>query len=86
MTQLTTLERIGLYGGGGLLLLGTVGIGLVEIVAGAPHPVTGEGQVVHEALVPLQVRSYVILLGLILLGMYAVASVATQTPATDTSV
>ncbi len=86
MTQPTTLERIALYGGGGLLLMGTVGIGLLEIVAGAPHPVTGEGQIVHEALVPLQARSYVILLGLLLWGAYAVVSVATQAPATDTSV
>jgi hypothetical protein len=85
MTQLTTLERIALYGGGGLLLIGTVGIGLLEIVAGAPHPVTGEGQIVHEALVPLHLRSYVILLGLLLWGTYAVARVATKAPATDTS-
>ena len=80
MTQLTTLERITPYGGGGLHLFGTVGIGLLEIVAGAPHPVTGEGQIVHEALVPIQVRSYVILLGLLLWGAYAVVSVATQPP------
>jgi hypothetical protein len=82
----TTLERIALYGGGGLLLIGTVGIGLLEIVAGAPHPVTGEGQIVHEALVPLHFRSYVILLELLLWGTYAVVSVDTQAPATDTSV
>ncbi|WP_435160309.1 hypothetical protein [Halorubrum sp. SY-15] len=86
MTQLTTLERIALYGGGGLLLIGTVGIGLLEIVAGAPHPVTGEGQIVHEALVPIHLRSYVILLGLLLWGTYAVVSVVTRPPATDTSV
>ena len=86
MTQLTTLERIALYGGGGLLLMGTVGIGLLEIVAGAPHPVTGEGQIVHEALVPIHLRSYVILLGLLLWGTYAVVSVVTRPPATDTSV
>ncbi|WP_281193669.1 hypothetical protein [Halorubrum sp. F4] len=85
MTQLTTAERIALYGGGGLLLIGTLGIGLLEILAGAPHPVSGEGQIVHETLVPLTVRSSIMLLGLLLWGAYAVASVARE-PAVDTSI
>ncbi|WP_066415037.1 hypothetical protein [Halorubrum aethiopicum] len=85
MTQLTTAERIALYGGGGLLLIGTLGIGLLEIVAGAPHPVSGEGQIVHETLVPLTVRSSIMLLGLLLWGAYAVSSVAREPPA-DTSI
>ena len=84
MTQLTTAERIALYGGGGLVLIGTVGIGLLEIVAGAPHPVSGEGQIVHEVLVPITVRSSIILLGLLIWGAYAVTSVAREPP-TDTS-
>jgi hypothetical protein len=85
MTALTTTERLALYGGGLLLLLGTVGIGLLEIVAGAPHPVSGDGQIVHEALVPITIRSYIILLGLLLWGAYATLSVA-RSPPTDTSV
>lgn len=85
MTELTTTERLALYGGGTLLLIGTVGIGLLEIVAGAPHPVSGEGQIVHETLVPLSVRSYLILLGLLLWGAYAAISVV-RSPPTDTSV
>ncbi|SMO78314.1 hypothetical protein [Halorubrum cibi] len=85
MTQLTTAERIALYGGGGLLLIGTLGIGLLEIVAGAPHPVSGEGQIVHETLVPLSVRSSIMLLGLLIWGAYAVLSVAEEPPA-DTSI
>ncbi|GAA0509237.1 hypothetical protein SAMN04488066_1164 [Halorubrum aquaticum] len=85
MTQLTTAERIALYGGGGLLLIGTLGIGLLEIVAGAPHPVSGEGQIVHETLVPLSVRSSIMLLGLLLWGVYAASSVAREPPA-DTSI
>ena len=84
MRKLTTAERIALYGGGGLLLIGTVGIGLLEIVAGAPHPVSGEGQIVHEALVPLTIRSSMILLGLLVWGAYAVTNVAREPPA-DTS-
>jgi hypothetical protein len=74
-----------LYGGGGLLLIGTLGIGLLEILAGAPHPVSGEGQIVHETLVPLTVRSSIMLLGLLLWGVYAASSVARK-PAADTSI
>jgi len=85
MSELTTAERIGLYGGGALLLIGTVGMGLLEIIAGAPHPVSGEGQVVHETLISLSVRSYTILLGLVLLAAYAVTNLATKPPK-DTSI
>ncbi|MEF8841357.1 MAG: hypothetical protein V5A62_06980 [Haloarculaceae archaeon] len=76
MSTLTTADRIALYGGGGLVLLGTVVIGLLEMLLGSPHPVSGEGQIVHEALVPLEIRSYVILLGLLIWGGYAIYRVA----------
>jgi len=76
MSELTTADKIAMYGGGGLVILGTVGIGLIEMVAGSPHPVTGEGQVVHEALIPLEIRSYIILAGFIIWGAYAVYKLA----------
>lgn len=76
MSDLTTADRIAMYVGGGLVLLGTVGIGFVEMVLGSPHPVTGEGQIVHEALVPLAIRSYIILLGFLVWGAYAIYRVA----------
>ena len=85
MSELTTIERVGLYGGAALLLIGTVGMGLLEIIAGAPHPVSGEGQVVHETLISLSVRSYTILLGLILMAMYGITNLATKPPK-DTSI
>lgn len=67
-----TADWIAMYVGGGLVLLGVVGIGLLEMVAGAPHPVTGDGQIVHEALVPITVRSLLILGGLVVWGLVAV--------------
>ena len=85
MSELTTMERIGLYGGAVLLLIGTVGMGLLEIIAGAPHPVSGEGQVVHETLISLNVRSYTILLGLLLMAAYGVTNLLTKPPR-DTSI
>ena len=72
MSDLTVVDKFALYAGGALVVFGIVGIGLLEMVAGAPHPVTGEGQIVHEALVPIAIRSYVILLGFLLWGGLAV--------------
>ncbi|MFC7187052.1 hypothetical protein [Halorubrum yunnanense] len=85
MSELNAMERIGLYGGAALLLVGTVGMGLLEIIAGAPHPVSGEGQVVHETVISLSVRSYTILLGLVLLAAYGISNLATKPPR-DTSI
>ena len=67
MPALTSNDKTILTIAGALLLLGTAGIGILEMIAGSPHPVSGEGQIVHEALVPLAIRSYIILLGFLLL-------------------
>lgn len=85
MSEFSTPDKIAAYLGGGLVLLGVVGIGLLEIVAGSPHPVTTDGQVEHEALVPLAIRSYVILLGFLTWTAYALYKVLVTTPATDPS-
>ncbi|MDZ7702516.1 MAG: hypothetical protein U5J98_10915 [Halobacteriales archaeon] len=71
MTQLSSADKFGMYVGGGLVILGVVVIGLLEMLLGAGHPVTGEGQIVHEALVPLAIRSYIIMAGLAAWGLTA---------------
>lgn len=80
MSQHTTADRIAMYIGGGLVVLGTFVIGLLEMILGSSHPVTGEGQIVHEALVPLEIRSYIILAGLVIWGLYAIYKVVGTTP------
>jgi len=82
MSELTTADRIAMWAGG-LVVLGTVVVGLLEILGGSPHPVTGEGQIVHEALVPLEIRSYIILLGLVILGLIAVYKFLAVTPSSS---
>ncbi len=84
MTQLNTADRIALYVGGGLVLIGVAGIGIIEMIGGAPHPVSGEGQIQHEALVPIEVRSSIILLGLLIWGLYAVYQVVAMPPGNET--
>jgi len=80
MEELTTSRTVAIYGGGGLVLIGTVGIGLLEMLLGAPHPGSGEGQIAHEALIPLSVRSSIILLGLLIWAAYGVYRVAAAPP------
>lgn len=76
----TSADKIAAYLGGGLLILGTLVIGLLEMVAGSPHPVTGEGQIVHEALIPIELRSYIMILGLVIWGVYAISKLVASTP------
>jgi hypothetical protein len=80
MANHSTMDRIALYVGGGLVVLGTFVIGLVEMLAGSTHPVTSDGQIVHDALVPLDIRAYIILLGLLIWGIYALYTVLATTP------
>lgn len=82
MHTLTSADKVAMYIGGGLVLLGTLVIGLIEMFFGAGHSVTGEGQIVHDAVVPLEVRSYIIILGLLIWGLYAVYKLVGTRPAT----
>jgi hypothetical protein len=80
MTELTTLDKIALYVGGGLVVLGVPVIGLLEMALGAGHPVDAEGAIVHEALVPIDIRGGIILVGFLIWGLYAVAKVLVGRP------
>lgn len=65
----------------GLMLLGLVGTGIVEILAGAPYspaPITNEaGEVVATPLISPQVRTGLVLAGLAVLGLYAAYKIVT---------
>jgi len=65
----------------GLMLLGLVGMGILEILAGAPFspaPITNEaGDIVATPLISPQIRTGVVLAGLAVLGLYAAYKIAT---------
>jgi len=65
----------------GLMLFGIVGMGLLEILVGAPYspvPITNEaGDVVASPLFSPQLRTGVVLAGLAVLGLYAAYKVVT---------
>ncbi|MBV0923556.1 hypothetical protein KTS45_05020 [Halomicroarcula limicola] len=72
---------------GGLMLLGIVGLGIVEMLAGAPYgaaPVTNEaGEIVATPMVDPTVRTGLVIAGLVVLGLYAAYRIATPADAAD---
>lgn len=73
----------------GLMLLGVVGMGLLELLVGAPYspvPVTNEaGEVVATPLISPQIRTGVVLAGLAVLGLYAAYKIVTPLASDATS-
>lgn len=64
--------------GGGLIVLGTVVLGFLNVITNSPHmEVVEEGVVVAEPLISPDLRAYLILLGLVvflLFGLYKVTA------------
>ncbi|WP_158854691.1 hypothetical protein [Halorhabdus sp. CUG00001] len=92
--NMTLADQIAMGLGGGLFLLGTVGIGLLEIIAGNMNPMVvgtnADGETVNaisEAavesvqnapVIPPNVRAYLLTFGLVILGVFAIYAFATQ--------
>lgn len=78
------IDKLAMAVGGGLMLLGIVVLGFIEILAGAPYgpvPITNEaGNVVASPLFGANIRTGLVLLGLVVLllwGLYRMASPTT---------
>ncbi|WP_233752264.1 MULTISPECIES: hypothetical protein [Halostella] len=78
-------DKIAMYVGGGLVVLGVVVIGLLDMLLGAGHPVNSEGAIEHAAVVPIDIRAGIILLGLVVWGSVAVYKFAAGPAPTGTS-
>ncbi|WP_280586162.1 hypothetical protein [Halorubrum sp. Boch-26] len=65
----------------GLMLLGLIGMGILEILVGAPYspaPITNEaGEVVATPLISPQIRTGIVLAGVAVLGLYAAYKIVT---------
>ncbi|MFB6137176.1 MAG: hypothetical protein ABEJ42_02395 [Halobacteriaceae archaeon] len=79
-TSTTTADRVAMYVGGGLVVLGVFVIGLLEMLLGAKHPVTSEGQIAHDALIDPGLRAAIILAGFLVWGLYAAYKLVGTTP------
>jgi hypothetical protein len=73
----------------GLMLLGTVGLGIVEILAGKPYspaPLTNEaGDVLATPMIDPTIRTGLVLAGIAVLGVYAVYTMVTPVPDEETA-
>ncbi|MFC7097215.1 hypothetical protein [Halobaculum marinum] len=85
MTQLDITEKVGLAFGGLTVLVGIVGLGVVEMLAGKPFgaaPVTNDaGEVVATPTVDPAIRTGLVILGLVVLfgvGLYRMATTGTE--------
>lgn len=85
MNELNTVDKVAMYVGGGLVMLGVFVIGLIEMFLGATHPVDAEGAIVHDALVPIDIRAWIIMLGLVVWGLVALYKVVGPTAAGETA-
>ena len=92
MESITTIDRLAMLVGGGLVLLGTVVLGIVEVLAGEPYgaaPVTNDaGEIIASPFVDPNLRTGLVILGLLALllwGLYKMAapSVHVEGPTRD---
>ncbi|QLH81840.1 hypothetical protein [Halosimplex pelagicum] len=79
-TIITTIDRAAMALGGGLVLLGVVGLGIVEVLAGPPYgaaPTTNDaGEVVATPMVDANLRVLLVVAGLVVLLAWQVYRMA----------
>ena len=77
----TTIDRAVTALSGGLILLGIVGLGVVEILAGPPYgaaPMTNEaGEIIATPMVDPTLRTGLVIAGLAVLAVYGLYQLAT---------
>jgi len=82
-----TIRKAAMALGGGLMTLGIVGLGIVEMLAGKPYgaaPLTNEaGAVVATPAVDPALRTGLVLAGLAVLGLYGAYAAVTADEATE---
>ncbi len=87
MQQPDIIDKVALAFSAGLMLLGIVGLGIVEILAGKPYgaaPLTNEaGEVVATPAVDPTLRTGLVIFGLLVLTLWGLYRMAATEPADD---
>jgi len=74
----TVMDQIAMALGGGLIVLGVVVLGLVESLSGPPRSPIADGEIASGLTVDPNIRAGLILVGVIVLLVYAIYAFATQ--------
>jgi hypothetical protein len=81
-TDTTPIDTIAMGISGGLMLLGIVGLGIVEILTGEPYgaaPITNEaGEVIASPAVDPNVRTGLVIAGLLVILLWGLYRMATS--------
>jgi hypothetical protein len=89
MQQPDIIDKVALAFSAGLMLVGIVGLGIVEPLAGKPYgaaPLTNEaGEVVATPAVDPTLRTGLVILGLLVLTLWGLYRVAATEPADETT-
>lgn len=76
------IDKTAMALGAGLICLGTIGLGIVELLAGKPYgaaPLTNDaGAVIATPAVDPALRTGLVLAGLVVLGLYGLYHIATE--------
>jgi len=76
-----TIDKLAMYLSGGLLLLGVVVSGLIEVLAGHPYgaaPQTNEaGEVIASPAIDPNIRTALVVAALLVMLLYAIYKLAT---------
>jgi len=83
----TLIDKAAMALSGGLMLLGIVGLGIVELLAGQPYgaaPITNDaGEVVATPMVDPVLRTGLVLAGIAVLGLYVAYKITTPVDGTE---
>ncbi len=76
LNEMDTVDRAAILAGTGLMLFGTVVLGLIEILAGEPYSpavITNEaGDVIATPLIDPNIRTGLVVLGVLILALWSV--------------
>jgi len=87
MQQPDIIDKVAMAFSAALILIGIVGLGIVEILAGKPFgaaPLTNEaGEVIATPAVDPTLRTGLVILGLVVLAVWTIYRMAVTEPAED---
>ncbi len=87
LTDMNPIDRIALLLSTGLMLLGIVVLGIVELIAGPPYgaaPLTNDaGDVIATPMVDPNIRTGLVILGILVLLLWGIYKMVTPVQETD---